>query len=71
METSLVDQRLDEIARLLAVLCRRLGPDGESLQDFVVELAKAGLPPARIAELADTSANYVGVALARDRKKRR
>ena len=69
MESSVVEQRLDEIARLASVISRRLGPEGETLQDFVVELSRAGLPPGRIAELAGTTSNYVGVALTRARKK--
>jgi DNA-binding CsgD family transcriptional regulator len=62
--------RLDEIARLMALACRRLGPEQESLQEFVATLGTIGLTPTRIAALAGTSPNYVSVALTRSRKKK-
>lgn len=69
MDETEMAQRLDEMSRLLTLICRRLGPEQESLQDFVVELAKVGLPPARIAALAGTTSNYASVALSRARKR--
>ena len=71
MDGVIVEERLDEIARLLALLCRRLGSDDESLQDFVAALGGVGLQPSRIADLAGTTPNYVSVALNRARRKKR
>jgi hypothetical protein len=71
MDGLTVEERLDEIARLLAFLCKRLGPDGESLQEFVAGLGGVGLRPARIAQLAGTTPNYANVALNRARQKKR
>ncbi len=60
--------RLDEIARLIALVLRRQANE-EPLQDFISDLSSVGIGPSRIAELAGTTPNYVGVALSRSRKK--
>jgi hypothetical protein len=63
-----VATRLDEIARLLALMLRRQSGE-QALQDFIGELSSVGLGASRIAELAGTTPNYVSVALSRSRKK--
>ncbi len=70
MATLETEERLDEIAQLLAMLCRRLGPEEESLQDFVSELDSLGIGAGRIAKLAGTTPNYVSVALNRAKRKK-
>ena len=60
-----VEERLDEIARLLALNIKR----DRSLQDAISEMASVGFRHARIAELVGTSAGYVNVAVRRARKK--
>ena len=52
----------DEVARLLAVLIRIQLP---TQADSIRELGKIGLGPKRIAELLGTTANTVGVTLAK------
>ena len=61
-----MEARLEEIARLLAVLVARDRP----LQDAIGEMAAFGIPQARIAGLVDRSQGYVNVAVERTRKKR-
>jgi DNA-directed RNA polymerase specialized sigma24 family protein len=58
--------RLDDIARLLAVLVAR----DRSLQDAVAQLSGVGFGPTRIAELLGTSAGYAKVAANRARKRK-
>jgi hypothetical protein len=70
MQTQHIEQRLDEIARLLALLIRAspspgAAPGPKSLQGFIEELSGVGIGPSRIADLAGTSPGYVGVALTR------
>jgi DNA-directed RNA polymerase specialized sigma24 family protein len=60
-----VEARLDEIARLLALLASR----GQSLQDAVADLSAVGFGPTRIAQLLGTSPGYARVAADRARKK--
>jgi len=60
------DDRLNEIAKLLAVLISR----DRSLQDAVGDLDAVGFGPKRIAELLGTTPGYVNVAAARIRKSR-
>ena len=55
----------DEVARLLAVLIRMQSP---TQTDAIRELGKVGLGPKRIAELLGTTANTVGVTLAKARR---
>ena len=58
--------RLDEIARLIAILVSR----DRSLQDTVDDLARAGFGPTRIAELVGTTPGYAKVAATRAKKRR-
>jgi hypothetical protein len=60
-----VDARLDEIAKLLALLVGR----DRSLQDTIGDMSALGLGPTRIAELTGTSAGYAKVAADRAKKK--
>lgn len=60
-----VEARLDEIAKLLAVLVAR----ERSLQDVIGDLSSVGIGPTRIAELVGTSPGYAKVAADRARKK--
>lgn len=61
----LIAARLDDIARLVALLVRGDRP----LQDVIAQFAQVGLAPSRIAELVGTSPGYVNVALTRAKKK--
>jgi hypothetical protein len=63
--TDPVDTKLDEIARLLAILVSR----DRSLQDAVADLSAVGFGPTRIAELIGTSPGYAKVAIDRAKKK--
>lgn len=58
----------DEIARLLLMQLR--GTMLESQADAIRKLGEAGFPPARIAELLDTSRGTVDVTLARAKRKK-
>lgn len=60
-----VEARLDEIAKLLAILIGR----ERSLQDVIGDLSGVGIGPTRIAELVGTSPGYAKVAVDRARKK--
>jgi hypothetical protein len=60
-----VEAKLDEIARLLALLVSR----DRSLQDAVADLSAVGFGPTRIAELVGTSPGYAKVAIDRAKKK--
>lgn len=60
-----IAERLDDIARLLALQLRR----EQTLQDSIAEFAEAGFSQARIASLLGTTPNYVNVALTRAKKK--
>lgn len=60
-----IAERLDDIARLLALLLRR----ERTLQTSIAEFAEAGFSQARIASLLGTTPNYVNVALTRAKKK--
>jgi len=61
-----LEARLDEIARLLALVLKRDRP----LQETIVEMHEVGLGPKRISELVGTSQGYAGVAIDRARKKK-
>jgi len=56
---------LDDIVRLLAVLVRR---GVETQREVIIEMSRAGLRPARIADLLGTTANTVNVTVQRARK---
>ncbi len=60
-----IEERLDEIARLLALNIKR----DRSLQDAISELASVGFRPTRIAELVGTSPGYVNVAVRRAKQR--
>lgn len=62
-----VEERLDEIARLLTLLIARDRP----LQDAIGEMSSVGFGPTRIAELVGTSPGYANVAARRARKRPR
>jgi hypothetical protein len=62
-----IEAKLDEVARLLAVLVSR----DRSLQETVTELAAVKFGPKRIAELIGTSSNYAKVAAGRARQRKR
>ncbi len=64
-EVDRVETRLDEIARLVALLVARDRP----LQDAIADLSGVGFGPTRIAELVGTSPGYAKVAIARAKKK--
>jgi len=61
-----VEAKLDEVARLLAILVSR----DRSLQDAVADLSAVGFGPTRIAELIGTSPGYVKVAVDRAKKRK-
>lgn len=63
---STVEARLDEIAKLLALLIGR----ERSLQDVIGDLSSVGIGPTRIAELVGTSPGYAKVAVDRARKRK-
>jgi hypothetical protein len=56
-----VEQRLDEIARPLALLVA----GDRTLQDRIGEFNSAGFGPTRISELTGTSVGYAKTAIAR------
>jgi len=58
----------DEIVRLLVMQLR--GTRLESQAEAIRELGHAGFPPARIADLLDTSRGTVDVTLARAKRKK-
>jgi len=60
-----VEARLDELARLLALLVAR----DRSLQDAIADLSGAGFGPSRIAELIGTTPGYAKIAAARAKKR--
>lgn len=60
-----LDTRLDEIARLLAILVAR----GQPLQESVADLRGVGFGPTRAAELLGTSTAYAKVASSRTKKR--
>ena len=62
-----VEQKLDEIARLLTLLIARDRP----LQEAIGEMSSVGFGPTRIAELIGTSPGYANVAARRARKQAR
>ncbi len=61
-----VEARLDEIAKLLAILIGR----ERSLQDVIGDLSSVGIGPTRIAELVGTSPGYAKVAVDRAKKRK-
>lgn len=63
-KTDLVQQRLDEMVRLLAILVMRDRP----LQETIGEMSVLGFGPTRIAQLVGTSPGYAKVAADRARK---
>jgi len=67
MPTDDIAERLDDVARLLALLLRR----ERTLQDSIAEFAEAGFSQVRIASLLNTTPNYVNVALTRATKKKK
>jgi DNA-directed RNA polymerase specialized sigma24 family protein len=64
--TDPVAAKLDEVARLLAILVAR----DRSLQDAVADLSAVGFGPKRIGELIGTSPGYVKVAADRAKKRK-
>lgn len=62
----MVENRLDEIVRLLAAQLLR----GKKQVELIEDLHRCGIEPKRIAELLGTTRNTVNVALANLRKKR-
>ncbi len=62
-----VEAKLDEVARLLAILVAR----DRSLQDAVAELAGVGFGPTRVAELLGTTPGYAKVAADRAKKRKK
>jgi DNA-directed RNA polymerase specialized sigma24 family protein len=62
-----VEAKLDEVARLLAILVAR----DRSLQEAVAELSGVGFGPTRVAELLGTSPGYAKVAADRARKRKK
>jgi hypothetical protein len=60
-----VCRRLDEVARLLALVVGR----DRTLQDTIGDLSVVGFGPTRIAELVGTTPGYAKVAVDRARKK--
>lgn len=63
-ETSSLEERLDDLGRVLIV---SMGRD-HSAQEIIEKLSKAGMRQARIARLTGSSPGYVSVALARANK---
>jgi hypothetical protein len=61
-----IEQRLDEIVRLLAVLVAR----DRTLQDTIAVLNTVGFGPTRISELTGTSPGYAKVAIGRAKDKK-
>lgn len=61
-----MEAKLDEIARLLALLVSR----DRSLQDTIADMSALGFGPTRIAELVGTTPGYAKVAADRAKKKR-
>jgi hypothetical protein len=61
-----VEAKLDEIARLLALLVGRDRP----LQETIADMSALGFGPTRIAELVGTTPGYAKVAGDRAKKKR-
>ncbi len=61
-----VEVKLDEIARLLALLVSR----DRSLQDTIADMSALGFGPTRIAELVGTTPGYAKVAADRAKRKR-
>lgn len=59
-----VEQRLDEMVRLLALLVMRDRP----LQETIGEMSSLGFGPTRIAQLVGTSPGYAKVAADRAKK---
>jgi DNA-directed RNA polymerase specialized sigma24 family protein len=64
---SSTEQKLDEIARLLALLAMRDRP----LQETVGEMSSLGFGPTRIAQLLGTSPAYAKVAANRAKQKQK
>jgi hypothetical protein len=60
-----IETRLDEVARLLALLVAR----DRSLQDTIADMSAVGLGPTRIAELVGTTPGYAKVAADRAKKR--
>lgn len=58
----------DEIVRLLAILVRR---QASSQADAIMELHRAGFPPARIADLLGTTAGTVSVTISKSKTRPR
>lgn len=61
-----IEAKLDEIARLLALLIAR----DRSLQDTIEDLASVGFGPKRAAELLGTTPGYAKVAADRAKKRK-
>ena len=59
-----VEARLDEVARLLALLLKRDRP----LSEAIAEMAGVGFGQKRISELVGTSAGYVDNVVTKSRK---
>jgi hypothetical protein len=63
---TMIETKLDEIAKLLAILVAR----DRSLQDTIADLAGVGFGPKRVAELLGTTPGYAQVAADRAKKRK-
>jgi hypothetical protein len=63
---TIIETKLDEIAKLLAILVAR----DRSLQDTIADLASVGFGPKRVAELLGTTPGYAQVAADRAKKRK-
>lgn len=61
-----ITARLDEVAKLLAILIAR----DRTLQDVIADLSAVGIGPTRIGALVGTSPGYAKVAADRARKRK-
>lgn len=63
-----LEESLEDIARLLAVLVRRTG---DSQAEVIRELSGVGMAPRRIASLLGTTPNTVSVTLSKSKRGRK
>lgn len=63
-----IEEKLDILIKLQAAA---LVNNFESSKEKILFLSRSGLRPTLIADLLDTSANYVNVTLSRERKSKR
>jgi hypothetical protein len=66
MKLGEISTRLDDVAKLLAILIAR----DHSLQDAVGQLCAVGFKPTRVSELLGTTPGYAKVAADRARKRK-